>query len=295
MDKKGLGFALGAYGLWGLLPIYWKLLLEVPALEILLHRMVWSLVFLGGLLLLSGRWRRLRGAWGEPRTRWIYLGASLLIAANWGIYIWAVNSGFVVETSLGYFINPLVNVFLGVVVFHEKLRLGQWSAIGLAAVGVVYLTLTYGRLPWISLSLALLFAIYAVLKKIAPLPAVEGLTFETALMFLPAVAVLIVCQISDSGSFTRLSGATDLLLIGSGVATAVPLVFFAAAAQRLPLSLIGVLQYIAPVMQLLLGVLVYGEPFDRQRLVGFAFIWLALLVFTVEGVVSRGRSGQRDF
>lgn len=289
VDSRGLGFALGAYGLWGLLPIYWKLLVEVPAFEILLHRMVWSLVFLAVLLMFSGRWRGLRQAWSEPRTRWIYLAAALLITVNWWLYIWAVNSGHIVETSLGYFINPLVNVFLGVVLFREQLRRGQWVAIGLAASGVAYLTFSYGQLPWISLTLAFSFAIYAVLKKVAPLAAIEGMTTETALMLLPALAVLVYWQVTGSASFANLSLGTDALLIGSGAATALPLILFAAAARRLPLAVIGIMQYLAPTMQFLLGVLVYGEPFDQRRLIGFLFIWVALVVFTVDGLVGRQR------
>ncbi len=287
MDKKGLTAALGAYGLWGLLPIYWKFLVDVPALEILLHRMVWSLVFLATLLAMSGRWRGLRKAWAEPRTRWLYLGAAILITVNWWAYIWAVNSGFIVETSLGYFINPLVSVFLGVVFFREQLRRGQWVAIGLAALGVAYLTFAYGKPPWISLFLAFSFAIYAVLKKVAPLGATEGLALETALMFLPAVGVLAFWQVRGTASFVNLSISTDLLLVGSGVATALPLIFFAAAARRLPLAVIGIMQYIAPTMQFMLGVLVYNEPFDSQRLIGFVFIWLALAVFALDGWSSR--------
>lgn len=289
MNRQGFWYAFGAYGLWGLLPIYWKLLQAVPAFEILLHRMVWSLLFLALLLYATGRWRGLRASLRDRRTLWIYGAAAILLTGNWWIYIWAVNSGFIVETSLGYFINPLVNVVLGVVFFKERLRKLQWLAIGLAALGVGYLTLVYGRPPWISLALAFSFALYGTLKKIAPLGASEGLTLETALMSVPALAVLTQWQIAGTASLGSSGLSTDLLLIGSGVATAIPLLLFGAAARRLPLSMVGLMQYIAPTIQFLLGVWVYAEPFDLQRLLGFACIWLALAVMTVEGLRERRR------
>ena len=285
MSRQGFWYALGAYGLWGLLPLYWKFLVAVPAFEILLHRMVWSLVFLALVLFATGRWRGLWAALGDWRTIAIYGAAAVLLSANWWTYIWAVNAGFIVETSLGYFINPLVSVALGVVFLHERLRAVQWMAIALATVGVVYLTFVYGKPPWISLALAFSFAFYSLLKKIAPLGASEGLTLETGLLSLPAVVVLVYWQIDGTGTVGTLGQSTDLLLVGSGVATALPLLLFGAAARRLPLSVVGVMQYIAPTCQLLLGVLVYGEAFDLQRLVGFAFIWVALAVFAGERLI----------
>ena len=290
MNSKGLGYALAAYGAWGLLPIYWKQLQAVPALEILLHRMVWSLLFLAVVVAVAGRWRRLRPALGDGRTLVIYAGAALLLSGNWWTYIWAVNSGFIVETSLGYFINPLVAVALGVVLFRERLPMGQWVAIGLATAGVGYLTWAYGRLPWISLVLAFSFAFYGVLKKVAPLGAAEGLALETAIMTVPALGVLVYWQAAGTASFGALGVGTDLLLIGAGAATALPLVWFGAAARRLPLSIVGVMQYIAPTVQFLLGVLVYGEPFGGDRRIGFAMIWAALVLFTLVGLGSRRRA-----
>jgi chloramphenicol-sensitive protein RarD len=287
LNKQGLWYAFGAYGLWGLLPVYWKLLQAVPAFEILLHRMVWSLLFLSLLLWASGRWRGLWTALGNRRTVAIYAAAATLLSVNWWLYIWAVNSGFIVETSLGYFINPLVSVALGVVFFKERLRRLQWLAIGLAAFGVGYLTIVYGRPPWISLALALSFALYGSLKKIAPLGASEGLAIETALMSAPALVLLVSWQIAGTASLGAERLSTDLLLIGSGAVTALPLLFFGAAARRLPLSMIGIMQYGAPTIQFLLGVLVYGEPFDSRRLVGFSFIWLALALFTADGLLRR--------
>ncbi len=286
---RGLWYAFGAYGLWGLLPIYWKWLQVVPAFEILLHRMVWSLLFLLAMVYAAGRWQGLRESVGNRRTLALYAAAALLLSGNWWLYIWAVNAGFIVETSLGYFVNPLVNVVLGVIIFRERLRPGQWTAILLAAAGVAFLTWVYGQPPWISLGLAFSFAFYGVIKKIAPLGASEGLTLETALMSVPASAVLVYWWTTGTGSFGSLGPRIDLLLVGAGATTALPLVWFAAAARRLPLSIVGVMQYIAPTVQFLIGVLLYGEPFDLHRLVGFAIIWTALVLFTAEGVWARGR------
>lgn len=291
MNRQGLWYAFGTYGLWGFLPVYWKLLQAVPALEILLHRMVWSLVFLALVLMVRGSWSELRPAFRSRRALAIYSVAALLLSANWWLYIWAVNSGFIVETSLGYFINPLVSVALGVFFFRERLRFGQWAAIALAGAGVAYLTVVYGKPPWISLGLAFSFAIYGLLKKIAPLGASEGLTLETALMSAPALALLAKWQVNGTASFGRLGLETDLLLVGCGVVTALPLALFAAAASRLPLSTIGLMQYIAPTIQFLLGVLVYNESFGVQRLIGFTLIWTALALFTAEGLFVRRRSG----
>lgn len=291
MNRKGLWYAFGTYGLWGFLPVYWKLLQAVPAFEILLHRMVWSVVFLALVLQVRGSWGELRPALRNRRALAIYSVAALLLSGNWWLYIWAVNSGFIVETSLGYFINPLVSVALGVFFFKERLRVGQWAAIALAGGGVAYLTVVYGKPPWISLGLAFSFAIYGLLKKIAPLGASEGLTLETALMSAPALAILATLQVNGTASFGHLGLETDLLLVGCGVVTALPLALFAAAASRLPLSTIGLMQYIAPTIQFLLGVLVYNESFGVQRLIGFALIWTALALFTAEGLFVRRRGG----
>lgn len=280
--RDGLLFALGCYGLWGVLPIYWKQLLAVPAPEILAHRMVWSLGFVLLLLAFKQRWRWI----GQLRrgTVGVYLGAALLLAVNWGLYIWAVNAGFIVETALGYFINPLISVAFGALFLGERLRRGQQVAIGLAAVGVLSLTFAYGRPPWISLTLAVSFATYGLLKKKAPLGALEGLSLETALLCLPALGYLL--WLGGSGAFGD-DPRTTALLTFSGAATALPLVFFAAALRRLTLSLMGVVQYAAPTTQFLLGVYLYGEPFDAHRLVGFGFIWLGLAVYTAEGLRAR--------
>ena len=289
MMPEGFWFAFGAYALWGLLPIFWKLLQAVPSFQILLHRMVWSLGFLLLILLIQNDWRWLRPLLKERKTLLIYLLAACLLAVNWGIYIWAVNAGFIVETSLGYFISPLVSVCVGVVVFKESLRKGQWLAVLVAAIGVVFLTLVYGRLPWIALSLAVSWNLYASVKKFAPLTSLRGLTLETAILFPPALATLLYLQNAGAGSFRQLGVDRDLLLVASGVVTALPLIFFTAAAKRLPLSTLGIMQYLAPTLQLGVGIFIYHEYFDVSRLVGFGIIWASLVVFTLEGLRYRRR------
>ena len=285
--RAGIGYALGAYVLWGGFPVYWKFLQHVPALEILAHRMLWSLVFLGVALCWRRRaWGWLWGALGVPRVLGLYLLASSLIALNWGLYIWAVNSGHVVETALGYFMNPLLNVLFGAVFLGERPRVWQWAAIGVAAGGVVFLTVVHGSLPWIALTLALSFALYGLVKKKATLGALEGLSLETLLLLGPALGVLVWVEQGpwQGGSFGLGDLGTTALLVGGGIATAVPLLCFAAAVRRLPLTLIGVIQYLAPTIQFLLGVFLYHEPFDATRLVGFVFIWSGLLLYTGEGL-----------
>ena len=285
--NAGLWYGAAAYAFWGLVPIYWKLLADVPAIEVLGHRIVWSFVALALVIVVSRRQAITtlrvvnRGVVGQ------YALAGLLIAINWLIYIWAVNAGFIVETSLGYFIAPLVNVLLGVLVFRERLRAPQWAAVALAAAGVLYLTVTYGSLPWIALGLASSFGCYGLVKKKAPLGSLEGLTLETAILILPAALYLALLQGTGEGSFVRARVATDLLLIGGGVITIGPLLMFASAVQRIPLSVIGILQFIAPTIQFFLGILVYSEPFTRAQLFGFIAVWGALIVFSVDGLLSR--------
>lgn len=215
--------------------------------------------------------------------------AAVLLSINWFTYIWGVNSGFIVETSLGYFINPLVNVVLGVLIFKERLRPGQWAAVVLAALGVLFLTAVYGRPPWIALTLAFSFGFYGVLKKKVQLPALEGLSLETGLLFGFALSFLLWRAVNGNGSFGHSDVTTDLLLIGTGIITAVPLLSFAAAAHLIPLSLMGIMQYIAPTFQFMIGVFIFDEPFSPQLLVGFSIIWTALALYTLEGVVRRRR------
>lgn len=287
--NKGIWYAVAAYGLWGFLPVFWKNLQSVPAIEILAHRMAWSLVFLTIILASQRRWQWVRHVVGNRSILFTFLVSACVLSVNWFIYIWAVNSGHIVETSLGYFINPLVNVLLGVLFLRERLRPWQWTAVGAAAAGVLYLTITYGSLPWIALILAFSFGSYGLLRKTAALEALEGLSLETALLFLPAVAFLLYRELTGSGSFGHAATSTNLLLALSGVATALPLLWFAVAARRITLTTLGLVQYMAPTIQFLLGVFVYHEPFSLNSLVGFSLIWLALLIYSGEGVVVRHR------
>lgn len=283
--NKGILAGIGAYTLWGLFPIYWRLLEQDPAIEILAHRMVWSLVFVAGILTLQKEWRWLGEVLRNRRTVAIYTLAAILLSLNWYTYIWAVNAGYVVEASLGYFINPLVNFLLGVIFLGEKLRGGQVAAVILAGLGVVYLTVNYGSLPWISLVLAFTFGMYGLIKKTAPLESMHGFSLETLVLFLPALAYLFYRNASGIGAFVHQGLLVTMLLILAGPVTSIPLLMFGYAARRIPLSMLGFIQYITPTLQFLLGVFVYFEPFPKARLVGFGIIWLALLVYSLEGVI----------
>ncbi len=290
MKNRGLWFAFGAYFIWGLFPIYWKLLKDVSALELIGHRIIWSFVMLGLVITLTAQWGRLRKSALNWRVLRIYSIAAVLIGANWLMYVWAVNAGFIVETSLGYFINPLLSVLLGVVIFREKLRTLQWLPVGLAALGVGYLTLVYGRLPWIALSLAFSFGFYGLVKKLAPLGSLYGLTLETGILLLPALGYLLFLEVDGSAAFLRTGLTADLLMIGAGLVTTIPLLMFASAAQRIPLSMIGVMQYFAPTLQFLIGVLVYKEPFSQAQFVGFAIVWVALIIFWLDSYLASRRT-----
>ena len=283
---------LGAYALWGLFPLYFPLLEPAGGLEIVAHRVVWSLLFIGLLLTVMRRWSLVRAAVTDRRTLLVLAGAAVLISVNWLVFVYGVNSGHVVETSLGYFINPLVSVLLGVVVFSERLRPMQWTAVGIAAVAVLVLTIDYGRPPWIALSLAFTFGLYGVMKKLVRVEAAPGLFLETALVALPAVVVLGVLHGQGEGTFGNLGAGHTVLLVLSGVATAIPLLLFAAAARRIPLSTVGLLQYLTPSMHLTIGVFVYGEPMPPVRLAGFALVWTALAVFTADSL-RHARAGSR--
>src|SRR3569833_1938511 len=269
-----------AYALWGLFPLYFPLLEPAGGLEIVAHRVIWSLVFIALLLTVVRRWPLVRAAFADRRTMLILSGAAVLIAANWLVFVYGVNSGHVVETSLGYFINPLVSVLLGVVVFSERLRPLQWTAVGIAAVAVGVLTVDYGRPPWIALSLAASFGLYGVMKKLVRVEAAPGLFLETAIVAVPAVVAIGVLQANGEGTATTGGAGHFLLLVSSGVATAIPLLLFAAATRRIPLSTVGLLQYLTPLMQLAIGVFVRHEPMPPARLAGFVIVWVALDVFT---------------
>jgi chloramphenicol-sensitive protein RarD len=288
--KKGVLYGIGAYILWGILPIYWKWLQAVPAIQIISHRIIWSFVLLALILFVTRQWRDFRAKAFSRRVVLIYLVSAILLSINWLTYIWAVNAGFVVETSLGYFINPLLSVLLGVLFLREKLRPWQWLPIGLAAIGVVYVAISYGQFPWIALTLAFSFGLYGLVKKLAPLGSLYGLTLETGLLSLPALGLLVFMEVHGQGAFLHSPPVSNLLMVGAGLVTTVPLLMFASAVQRIPLSTVGILQYINPTIAFLLGVFLFHEPFNLSLLIGFSLVWLALLIYSAENfLASRSR------
>ena len=282
--RRGYLYAILAYALWGVFPVYFKALRPAGPFEILAHRVIWSVVFVAIVLTIARRWRVL-AALRHQRRKLAGIGlAAAFIAVNWGVYIYGVNSNHVVETSLGYFINPLVTVLLGVLALHERLRSAQWAAVGIGAIAVVVLTIDYGRLPWIALALAFSFGMYGFVKKRLALPATDGLFLESSALALPALAYLIVLGAQGHSTFGTGSSWHTVGLALTGVATAVPLLLFAGAANRLTLSALGMVQYLAPTLQLLIGVAVYHEPMPPARWAGFALVWLALVIFSVDGL-----------
>ena len=287
--NSGILAAIGAYVLWGLLLIYWKSVQTVPPLEVLCHRTAWSLLFLLFLLIWSKRWQWLRQASKSPVTLITFLITSSILGLNWFVYIWAVNADHILDASLGYFVNPLISVLLGTIFLKERLRPWQWVAIGIALCGVVFLTLGYGAFPWIALTLATTFGFYGLLRKTASLEALEGLALETAVLSVPALAYLVYLELTGAASFGHTATATDVLLAFTGIATALPLLLFAYAARKVTLATVGVLQYIAPTLQFLLGVWVYGETFAATRMIGFGAVWIALVLYSLEGVIERRR------
>jgi chloramphenicol-sensitive protein RarD len=280
--NRGTLYAVGAYLIWGSFPVYFKQLHHVDALEVIGHRIVWSFVALAVVIAFSRDIRALKGSLRNPRVVATYAAAAVLIAVNWLVFVWAVNHGHVVESSLGYFIAPLTSVLFGVAFLRERMRPWQWLAIGLAAAGVLYLTLSLGALPWIALTLAISFGLYGLVKKLAPLGAVHGLTLETGLLLPAALVYLLYLERTGVGAFAHAGGATDLLLFGAGIITTLPLLLFASATKRIPLSLIGLLQYITPTIHFSMGVLFYAEPFAHARAIGFGLVWLALAIFSAE-------------
>jgi chloramphenicol-sensitive protein RarD len=286
-DRRGIALGTAAYVLWGLFPPFFRLLEPAAPVEILAHRVVWTLVFMAVVL------AAVRG-WGALRTLslrgWAMVtAAALLIAVNWGLFIYAVGVGHVVEVALGYFIGPLVSVLLGVVVLHERLRRLQWVAVGIATVAVLVIAVGDGRVPWLGLSLAVSFATYGLIKKTVPLPATASLTAEGVVLAPLAVAYLVVLQVAGTGTFFGNGAGHVALLMAAGPITAVPLLLYGASARRIPLSVLGTLQYIAPTLQFLIGVVLYGEAMPAERWVGFGLVWLALAVFTVDLLRSRPR------
>ncbi|MQA38444.1 EamA family transporter RarD [Rugamonas aquatica] len=283
--NTGIFYATFAFFCWGLFPLYFHAIGEVPALEILAHRMLWSLLFLGLVLTVRQQWKWLPQVLRNPRVLGSFVASSLLLTANWFVYIWSVNNGHVIDASLGYFINPLINVLLGLLVLKEKLRRGQWLAIGVAASGVLWLTWSAGQLPWIALILGITFGGYGLLRKTAALAALEGLSLETMLLFPLALAYVLWLTMHGQNTFLNTpSDGTRWLLAAAGPITAIPLVMFAAGARKIPMSVLGLLQYLSPTMQALLGVWVFHETFPQARLIGFVIIWAALALYVAEGL-----------
>ncbi|MGW3950064.1 EamA family transporter RarD [Streptomyces sp. NPDC004752] len=290
--RTGLLNGFAAYGMWGLVPLFWPLLKPSGALEILAHRMVWSLVLVVVLLLAVRRWAWAGELLRQPRRLGLIAIAATVITVNWGVYIWAVNTGHVVEASLGYFINPLVTIAMGVLILKERLRPAQWVAVGVGFAAVVVLTVGYGRPPWISLSLAFSFATYGLVKKKVNLGGIESLAAETAVQFLPALGYLLWLTAHGDSTFTGHGAGHAALLAATGVVTALPLVCFGAAAIRVPLSTLGLLQYLAPVFQFLLGVLYFDEAMPPERWAGFALVWLALSLLTWDALRTARRAAR---
>jgi chloramphenicol-sensitive protein RarD len=283
--KKGILYGIGAYIAWGFFPIYWKFLHHVPAIQLIGHRIIWSFLLLILFILFTKQWDEIRKTINARVLR-IYTLAALLIGVNWFLYVWAVNANFIVETSLGYFINPLLSVLMGVIFLKERLRLAQWIPVILAALGVAYLTFVYGRLPYISLTLAFSFGLYGLVKKLSPLGSLYGLTIETGILFIPALGYLLFVETNSTAAFLHTGLTSDLLMIGAGFVTTIPLLMFASAARSIPLWVVGLLQYIAPTIQFMIGVFIYKEPFSQHQLIGFGIVWAALIFFLVENYLA---------
>ena len=295
LDRRGVWIAVAAYVAWGLMPLYWHVLKAVPAMQIMAHRVVWSALLVCGWLTWKYGRGWLRDTLSRPRAAPLLALSGVLIAFNWGLYIWAVNAGHVVESALGYFINPLLNVMLGVLVLHERLNRVQWASVALAAAGVLWLTFSHGGFPWIALLLAASFGAYGLVRKLLGAPPVRGLGVENLYLLLPALLFLAWAEKTGQGHLLAHGdaaswgiGVAGLLAFG-GVLTALPLIGFAAAVQRIPYSLVGLLQYISPTLQLLVGVLVLHEPFGRDRAIGFGFIWIALALYAADGLLRARR------
>ena len=289
--RRGIAYGLAAYGLWGAVPLFWPLVARAGAIELLAHRVVWSLVIslvLVRTVVPRGLWKRV----GNRRTLLMLGAAAAVVSVNWGVYIWAVNHGHVVETALGYYINPILSILVGVVALRERLSPVQWVSVGLAAVAVVVLTVDYGTLPWIALALATSFATYGVIKNRLGAGAVDSLAVESALLTPVALVYLGYLALTGAGTFGRLGWAHSLLLGATGLITIVPLLFFAAAVTRLPLSTLGLLQYLAPTLQFVLGIAYFHEAMSTGRWVGFGLVWFALVLMTVDGL-RRAHAGRR--
>lgn len=282
--RSGLAAAVAAFAIWGVFPLYLRPLAQVPALQVMAHRVVWCCLLVMLFLGWRGELGTVRAALADPGTRRRLAASAILISVNWLVYVWAVANGHVVEASLGYFINPLLNVVLGVLILSERLTRPQWLAIMLAAIGVLYLTVAAGRPPWIALVLAASFGTYGLIRKTMKVESVPGLASETLLLAPFALAFLVWVQAQGTGTFGHEGRVIDALLVGSGLVTALPLALFAYGARRIPYSTVGIVQYIGPTVQFLIGVFVFHEPFPRSRAIGFILIWTGLLVYAADGL-----------
>ncbi len=281
----GLTTGLSAFLIWGLSPVYWKQILHVPAFEVILHRIVWSFFFLLPIIILRGRWQEFISTLRNPKALAILLATALFVSTNWFVYIWAVTHNHLLQASLGYFINPLVNILLGMVFLKERFRRLQILALLVATSGVLYLTFYYGQFPWISLTLAFSFGIYGLIRKVVNVASLVGLTVETMLLSVPAGIYLVVLYTNRTGAFLLTNVQTDLFLLGASVATAVPLLLFTISARRLKLSTVGFIQYVGPTCMFLLGIFVYNEHFAMAQVVTFALIWIALILYSVDSIL----------
>jgi len=279
--RKGIIYAVITYLCWGLLPLYWRMFDTMSALEVLSHRVLWSFVFVAIVVTVAKRWKHMKAAVADRKSKVAVTLCALFISCNWLIFIWAVNNNHVIETSLGYYMNPLISVLFAVVFLKERLRMGQWLAIVLAGVGVLILAIQYGHVPWISISLATTFALYGLAKKIAKLDVLLGLTWETLIVFPISLLYLAFIHTQGNPTLSTLSSTSLILLLLAGIATAMPLFWFAKAAELLPLSMVGFIQYIAPTTSLLLAIFVFNEPFTNGQLISFILIWGALVLYSI--------------
>lgn len=287
--NRGVLYALGAYLLWGFSPLFWKLLQHVPAVQTTGHRVVWAFVLASVIISIQGGWTNIRRTVREPKTYLTFIATGALLIINWLVYVYAVNTNQVLATSLGYFIYPLFNVLLGVVVLRERLRGGQWAAVTVAGAGVGYIAISYGGVPWIALVLPLTFGFYGLLRKVARLNSIQGLTVEMAFMT-PFALVFLSFTGGDPEWAQPLNAALVLLFILGGAVTAAPLLLFSAGARRAPLTAIGLFQYLAPTIQFILSIFLFREPFDFAQFIGFCLVWIALIMFIIEGIMTRRRA-----
>ena len=288
---RGIWFGLSGYILWGLSPIFWKALTDIDAIDVLSWRILCTFVFTVLAITLFKKGSELRSVVSSRNGLLAGMTCGLLIGFNWGMFVWAVDANHVVDASLGYFMNPLMNVFLGVVILREKLRSAVWLSVGLALIGVLWLTFALGSFPWISVSLACSFALYGLIRKIAPAGPLTGLTIETSTVAIPALLFLLIR--GNASSNLNISTSVTTLVLLSGLATGIPLLLFASSARRIPLSILGLLQYITPTLQLLLGIFAYGEDFDGTRFIGYSIIWFGLLLFAVDSFAAARRHEEK--